>query len=46
MSGRHELSADMKDEILRDTLIAKGGEVVHPLVKETLAQKASAVGSS
>jgi NAD(P) transhydrogenase subunit alpha len=35
-SSRHALSADMKDEILRETLVTLGGEVVHPRVKEAV----------
>lgn len=39
MSGHHALSADMKDEILRETLITLGGKVVHPRAKEAVGQK-------
>jgi NAD(P) transhydrogenase subunit alpha len=35
-SSRHALSADMKDEILRETLVTLGGEVVHPRVTEAV----------
>lgn len=39
MSGRHELSPDMKDEILRETLITQGGKIVHPRIQEALGLK-------
>jgi len=32
------LSLDMDDEIIRETLVAKGGEVIHPRVREALNQ--------
>jgi NAD(P) transhydrogenase subunit alpha len=30
------LTVDLSDQIVRETLVARGGEVVHPRLRETL----------
>jgi NAD(P) transhydrogenase subunit alpha len=39
LGGREALSPDIKDEILRETLITQGGQIVHPRVKEALDRR-------
>ena len=34
------LNIDLEDEITRETLVARGGEVVHPRVREVLGLEA------
>ena len=39
-----ELKVDLEDEIVRETLVARDGEVVHPRVREALGLPAPAAG--
>ena len=40
-----ELKVDLADEIVRETLVARGGEVVHPRLREALGLPAVAAAA-